>query len=146
MVVVDTNVLVYAADRAAPEHEACRDLLTSLRAHPTPWFLTWGIVYEFLRVTTHARVLRRPLSPAEAWEFVSALLASPSLDLLAATDRHASVLAELVAEVPRLAGNLLHDAHTAALMREHAVRAIYTRDTDFHRFPGIEVRDPLVRA
>lgn len=40
-------------------------------------------------------------------------------------------------------GPLAHDAHTAALMREHGVRAIYTRDTDFHRFPGIEVVDPL---
>jgi predicted nucleic acid-binding protein len=28
-------------------------------------------------------------------------------------------------------------------MREHGIRAIYTRDADFHRFPGIEVRDPL---
>jgi predicted nucleic acid-binding protein len=58
-------------------------------------------------------------------------------------ERHPAILAELMAEVPQLAGNLLHDAHTAALMREHGVRAIYTRDTDYHRFPGIEVRDPL---
>jgi predicted nucleic acid-binding protein len=28
-------------------------------------------------------------------------------------------------------------------MREHGVRRIYTRDTDFHRFPFIEVADPL---
>lgn len=146
MVVVDTNVLVYAADRAAPEHEPCLGLLRSLRSRATPWFLTWGIVYEFLRVTTHARVLRKPLAPAEAWRFVAVLLASPSLDLLVESERHASALAELVVEVPQLTGNLLHDAHIAALMREHAVRAIYSRDTDFHRFPGIEVRDPLLAA
>jgi uncharacterized protein len=53
------------------------------------------------------------------------------------------VLAALIEDVPELAGNLLHDAHTAALMLEHGVRTISTRDTDFHRFPGIEVRDPL---
>ncbi len=33
--------------------------------------------------------------------------------------------------------------HTAVLMREHGVRVIYTRDTDFHRFPFLEVRDPM---
>lgn len=140
---VDTNVLVYAADRSAPEHEACRRLLLDLRSGPSAWFLTWGIVYEFLRVATHPRVLRRPLAPADAWRFVEALLVAPSVDLLVETDRHREALAELLEAVPRLAGNLLHDAHTAALMREHAVRAIYTRDTDFHRFPGVEVRDPL---
>jgi predicted nucleic acid-binding protein len=52
----------------------------------------------------------------------------------------------VVADVPELTGNLVHDAHTAALMLEHGVRAIYTRDTDFHRFQGIEVRDPLPDA
>ncbi|GIW53056.1 MAG: hypothetical protein KatS3mg081_2411 [Gemmatimonadales bacterium] len=31
----------------------------------------------------------------------------------------------------------------AILMREHGVRRIYTRDADFHRFPFIEVLDPL---
>jgi predicted nucleic acid-binding protein len=46
-------------------------------------------------------------------------------------------------EVPLLAGNLVHDAHTAILMREHGLKVIYTRDTGFHRFPWIEVRDPL---
>ena len=56
------------------------------------------------------------------------------------------MLAALFTDVPMLAGNLLHDAHTVALMREHGVRSIVTRDADFHRFPGIDVRDPLLEA
>ena len=46
-------------------------------------------------------------------------------------------------EVPHLEGNLMHDAHTAALMRENGIRRIYTRDTDFHRFPFLEPVDPM---
>jgi hypothetical protein len=141
--VVDTNVLVYAADRDALAHARCRERLLTWRMQAEPWYLTWGIVYEFLRVTTHARVLRNPWAPAQAWSFVEALLAAPALSLLTESERHASVAAGLVADVPGLTGNLLHDAHTVALMREHGVRAIYTRDTDFHRFPGVEVLDPL---
>lgn len=140
---VDTNVLIYAADRSSAEHVRCRSLLAQWRERAEPWYLTWGIVYEFLRVSTHPRVFRRPWAAVEAWRFVGALLASPALDLLVEGERHESILAGLIAEVPQLVGNLLHDAHTAALMREHGVRTIYTRDTDFHRFPGIEVRDPL---
>lgn len=143
MFVVDTNVLVYAADRDAPGHERCRELLLGWRARPEPWYLTWSVVYEFLRVTTHPRVFRAPWSSAESWSFVEAVLAAPSLALLTESERHASVLASLVASVPELTGNLVHDAHTAALMLEHGVRTLYTRDTDFHRFPGLEVRDPL---
>lgn len=94
-------------------------------------------------MTTHPRVLRRPFSPSESWSFLESVLASPSLTLLTESDRHAPVLAELIETIPELTGNLVHDAHTAALMAEPGVRTIYTRDTDFHRFPGLEVRDPL---
>ena len=50
---------------------------------------------------------------------------------------------EVIDEVTLLAGNLYHDAHTATLMREHGIRSIVTRDTDFHRFKFLEVLDPL---
>jgi toxin-antitoxin system PIN domain toxin len=143
VLVVDTNVLVYAANRGAPEHERCRALVVGLCSQATPWYLTWSIAYDFLRVVTHPRVFRAPWSPADAWRFLEVLLAAPGLGMLVEGERHAEILASLVAGVPRLAGNLLHDAHTAALMREHGVRTIYTRDTDFHRFAELEVRDPL---
>ena len=50
--------------------------------------------------------------------------------------------AEVIKEVPHLSGNLMHDAQTAVLMREHGIKTIYTRDTDFHRFPFLEPVDP----
>lgn len=143
MFVVDTNVLVYAADADAPEHGPCRSALESWRLGRTPWYLTWGIVYEFLRMVTHPRVLRRPFDTADALSFLDAVLASPSVSILTETARHLEVLTEINDEVALLAGNLYHDAHTAALMREHGIRSIVTRDTDFHRFGFLEVVDPL---
>jgi toxin-antitoxin system PIN domain toxin len=142
--VVDTNVLVYAADVRAPEHARCRALLERWRQQSGAWYLTWGICYEFLRVVTHPRVLRQPWSSAAAGEFVAAVQQAPGLAMLAPTDRHARVLAEVVADVPLLSGNLWHDAETAVLMREHGIRRICTRDTDFARFPFVEMVDPLV--
>jgi predicted nucleic acid-binding protein len=88
-------------------------------------------------------VFRPAWTGAKAWRFVEDLLASPGLRVLTATDRHAAVAAEVFASLPHLSGNLMHDAHTAVLMREHGVRRIYTRDTDFHRFPFLEPVDPL---
>src|SRR5512139_1562400 len=137
MFVVDTSVLVYAADEDSPFHVPCREQLEQWRRQPGAWYVTWGILYEFLRVTTHPRVMRRPWSGQDAWRFVAALLASPGLDVLVPTDRHSAVAEQVFMEVPQLVGNLVHDAHTAVLMREHGVRRIVTRDTDFHRFPFI---------
>ena len=146
MVVIDTNVLVYAADEEAPEHEKCRHLLERLRRQDGAWYLTWGICYEFLRVVTHPRVFRRPMNAHDANRFLAALQQSPALGMLVPTDRHAAVLSEVIDVVPHLAGNLLHDAATAVLMKEHGIHTIISRDTDFHRFPFLERLDPLAAA
>lgn len=60
MLVVDTNVLVYAADADSPYRVPCRDWLERQRARADAWYTTWGILYEFVRVTTHPRVMPRP--------------------------------------------------------------------------------------
>jgi toxin-antitoxin system PIN domain toxin len=143
LLVVDTNVLVYAADADSPFHATARSWLERQRHKSEAWYTTWPVVYEFLRVTTHPRVMRRPWSVQQAWKFVSSLLDSPGLGVLVPTSRHPEVAAQVFAELPHLAGNLLHDSHTAILMREHGIRRICSRDTDFHRFPFLEVIDPL---
>ncbi|HUH11508.1 MAG TPA: TA system VapC family ribonuclease toxin [Longimicrobiales bacterium] len=143
MFVVDTNVLIYAANEDAPEHARCRELVEGWRAAGGPWYTTWGILYEFVRVVTHPRVLERPWSGDAAYGFVEALLATPSHRVLVETERHAAVARTVLDEIPAVRGNLVHDFHTAVLMREHGVRTVYTRDADFHRFPSLEVVDPL---
>lgn len=143
MFVVDTNVLVYAADEDSPYHARCRELLDGWRRQASAWYVTWGIFYEFLRVTTHPRVFSTPWSAAQAWSFIEAVLAAPGLGVLVPTERHVAVAAEVMRDVPHLSGNLMHDAQTAVLMREHGIKTIHTRDTDFHRFPFLEPLDPV---
>lgn len=142
MLVVDTNILVYAADADSEWHGKCSEWIERRRRRPDAWYVTWSILYEFMRVTTHPRILRQPWNARQAMAFLSALLASPGLGVLVATERHADVAAQVVDELPWLAGNLVHDAHTAILMREHGVSRICTRDADFHRFPFVEVLEP----
>lgn len=40
-------------------------------------------------------------------------------------------------------GNLIHDAHIAALCIEHGVSELLTADPDFARFPGLALRNPF---
>jgi hypothetical protein len=143
MFVVDTNILLLAANRDVTGHSECAELLESWRHRTSPWYLTWGIAYEFLRVATHPKVLGTPFRMQQALSFVSSLLASPALGILTETPGHMEAVSTVLKAVPAASGNIVFDAHTAALMREHGVRTIYTRDRGFLRFPNLEVIDPL---
>lgn len=139
-IAVDANVLVYAHRRESPRHAAAVERLKELAGAPRPVAIPWTVVYQFLRVVTHARVFDPPSSLDMAWRFCEDVFSFPGAMLLAETERHAEVLGGLLAEVsPR--GNLVHDAHIAAVMLEHGVRDILTTDADFRRFPGIRVVD-----
>ena len=146
MLVFDTNVLVDAVDEASPFHRPCRTRLSLARRDASPAYLTWSVCYEFLRVTTHPRAPAMPWRTADAWAFLATLLNSPGFELLTATPRHGAVLARTVAELPDLRGNVVHDLHTAVLMREHGISRICTRDRDFERFPFLTVIDPVREA
>ena len=140
---VDTNILLYAVNTAAPENAAARRFFHDAAARGTPWCVTWSVIYEFLRVSTHHRVFAKPLDAERAWGFVEALLRSGMVGILQPTDRHASVLHQTLAEHPSMAGNLFHDFHTAVLLREHGVSEIITADTDFLQFRFLKVTNPI---
>lgn len=142
MFVVDSNVLIDAANGNSLLQDRCRNKIESWRRQSSAWYLTLGICYEFMRVATHPRVFSRPLKAPEAWGFIAGLLAGPGCSLLVPTDRHVRVAEEVFAEIPGISGNVIHDAATAVLMREHGIKTIYTRDADFHRFRFLEVVDP----
>ena len=146
MFVVDTNILLYAVNPDSPDHDAARTLVDRWRREDRSWFLTWGIIYEFLRVSTHQKVFASPLDLPRAQAWIEALLVSPSASVLMPTDRHLAVLQEISERHPRLRGNIVHDLHTAALMREHGIVEIRTADTDFHQFPFLTTVNPLTGA
>ena len=143
--VLDTNILVYAADQNSEFFAPSRRFLNRRLSTFAPTFLTWGICYEFLRLTTHRGPFPGRLSAADAFSFLSTLMSHPGFSILNATDRHADVLTQTLIELPELSGNVMHDVHTAVLMRENGIREICTLDADFFRFPFLTVVDPLRR-
>ena len=141
--VIDTNVLIYAADVRSEFHSLCRQFLDERRADSSPTYLTMGICYEFMRVVTHPKVSRSPWTASNAVSFIDELLDNGGFYILTGTDRHFDVLSQTLDELPELRGSIMHDVHTAVLMREHGITRICTRDSDFYRFPFLEVIDPL---
>jgi len=138
---IDTNVLVYSEIVSSTHHRAARRLLTQLAEGPIAWAIPWPCVYEFLRVVTHSRVFAPPVPLEVALHDLGQILASPTLVLLSETERHAEVMMAVVNE-SEATGNLLHDAHIAALCLEHGVSELLTGDRDFSRFP-LRVANPF---
>jgi toxin-antitoxin system PIN domain toxin len=141
--VVDTNVLVHAAVHESEYHAHCRELVSGWRRGDMPWFITWSVAYEFVRVVSHPKVFRSPVSGPDAWSYIRTLLETPGVGVLVHTERHAEIARDVWNEHPELRGSDVHDLHIAILMREHGVRRLFTRDKGFGRFAFVESIDPL---
>ena len=139
---VDTNVLVFAEIESASEHDIARALLRELAEGPSPWAIPWPCIYEFLRVVTHPRVFDPPVPTTHALAEVRQLIESPTLLLLGEGPRHLETM-EQVLEISGATGNLVHDAHIAALCVESGVSELFTGDRDFARFPQLKVTNPF---
>jgi predicted nucleic acid-binding protein len=83
---IDVNVLVYASNRADPQHDSSRN---------------GNGFFETYREVTASMSVR---------------------------------------------GNLVPDAHIAAILKQHNISVFYTSDRDFRRFAFLDVRDPFTRA
>lgn len=142
---IDTNILLYGANADAEEHDAARAFLSDIGATADPWYLSDGVVYEFLRVATHAKVFPRPLHWREALAFVAPVLGADNVRILRPEAGHWTLLTEVLGELTHPSGNLFFDVRTVVLMREHGIRRIYTTDTDFLQFSGLDVVNPLRR-
>ena len=99
----------------------------------------------FLRVVTHPRVFDPPTDLDAALDDLESLLASPSLVLLGEGAGHIGHLRRSLRD-GKATGNLVHDAHIAALVIEHGARELWTTDRDLARFPGLMVRDPFAEG
>ncbi len=141
--VIDTNILLYAANMDSEEHAAAVKFLSAAATSPEQWFLTEGIVYEFLRVSTHPKVFPKPLGWKDATRFLKPFLESSSFLILTAGERHWLLLDEILSPLIYPSGNLFFDIRTVVLMREQGIREIYTTDTDFLQFAGIKAINPL---
>ena len=143
MIVVDTNVLVYAHRRESPEHATAAALLRTLAEGDAPWAIPWPCCYEFLSVVTNPRIWKdTATSPEEAWRQLAAWFGSPSVQLIGETEDFSQILGSFV-QRPRVRGGVVHDARIAAICVAHGAEALLTRDRDFVLFPELRTRDPF---
>lgn len=140
MKVVDANVLLYAVNRSAAHHASARGWLDAALGSTETVGFSWVVLLAFLRLSTKVGLFPSPLLVDEANERVADWLSQPSAVVLEPTPRHHALLAGLLAA--GTGGNLVNDAHLAALALEHG-GTVVSYDTDFARFEGVAVQRPV---
>jgi toxin-antitoxin system PIN domain toxin len=139
---LDANLLIYAIDRGQPAHGRAATWLGDQLSGAQRVGVPWESLTAFLRIVTNPRITSRPLRPSDAWRVIEDWLDSPVVWTPLPTERHATVLGELVRKY-RLGGNLVPDGQIAALAIQHGLE-ICSADTDFARFSEVRWRNPLV--
>jgi toxin-antitoxin system PIN domain toxin len=118
-----------------------RDLLGRLAAGPDLLYLLWPTIMGFLRISTHPAIFNDPHTPEQAAGAITGLLQRPNVRAPAEQDGFWDIYRATADDQTR--GNHVPDAHIAALMRQHGVSIIYTRDRDLRRYEMIDVRNPF---
>jgi hypothetical protein len=141
VILVDANLLVYAANRAAPEHGPARSWLDDRLNGTVPVGLPWPSLLAFLRLATNPVVVRAPVTPGEAWRQVGEWLTCEPVWTPLPGRGHREIIGGFLA-APWMTNRLVPDAHLAALAMEHGL-SLCSTDGDFARFPGLKWENPL---
>ena len=140
---LDANLLLYAVDARARQHDAARDWLEAALNGSRRVGLPWQSLLGFVRIVTHPRALPTPLSATEAWGYVDDWLDAPAAWVPQPGRGYRAILGRLITDLD-LRGNLISDAGLAALALEHGV-GVASVDSDFARFTELTWVNPLAR-
>ena len=142
MIIPDTNLLVYAYNNEVSQHTAARQWWEKLVAGNEIVGIPWVVSTGFVRVMTLRNVLSSPISTAEAVGHVQEWFQHEHIMPVNPEDDHLLHLHQVL-QVAGRGGNLVPDAHIAAIAMEHEAEVHTYNTRDFARFPGLRWRNPL---
>jgi toxin-antitoxin system PIN domain toxin len=141
MRLVDANILVYAHVAAFERHAAASSWLDDKLGGLEPLGIPWASLLSFIRLVSNPRIFEKPEPIKLAWKQAAEWLDCRASWIPLPTDRHRSILDGFFA-IASEGGNIVPDAHLAALAIEHGL-ILCSTDTDFSRFPGLRWENPL---
>jgi len=141
VILIDANILIYASDGDSPHHARAHGWLEDRLNGSARVGLPWTCLLAFMRIVTNPRVVSRPATMNAARTQVRTWLECDAVWIPSPGERHADILDRLLAS-GGVHGNLVRDAHLAALAIEHGLE-ICSADADFMRFPNVRWTNPL---
>lgn len=141
MILPDLNLLLYAYNAAAPQHERARTWWDGVVNGEELLGLPHEVSLGFVRIATNRRLGDAAVPLARARAVVEGWLALPQTRVLTPSAHHFGRVLDLMRHADAT-GAVLSDAILASYAIEHRAR-LCTNDPDFARFPGLEWENPL---
>jgi toxin-antitoxin system PIN domain toxin len=153
VIIPDINLLAYAYNTDAPDHEEAREWWSDCLSERQMVGIPWVVILGFVRIMTSRVVMTDPMimtsrvvmtdpmDPLEALDRTRSWLYRPQAHLLVPGPRHLEILTEIMGAA-RASGRLTTDAHLAAMAIETQAE-LHSNDADFSRFPGLRWTNPL---
>ncbi len=146
MVILDTNILLYAVMPAFRQHKPVKDWLdTALSTGNEIIGITWQVATAFIRVGTNRRVFDNPLGLADVKSVLDDLFEHRMVSKVLPTENHWTIYSKLLSEM-NLSGDIVMDARIAAVAIEHKA-TVASCDKDLRRFSDhIKIIDPMKKS
>lgn len=142
MTLPDANLLIYAVNTAAPKHAEAKRWVEELFAGESGSVgLSWFTLVAFVRIVTNHKALANPFTLDEALAIIRGWMVLPAVEIIGPGLDHAEHF-EALCRAANASGNLITDAHLAALAIEHDCD-LASCDTDFEKFPVLRWVNPL---
>jgi toxin-antitoxin system PIN domain toxin len=144
MKVLDANVLLHADNKSSEQHDIARHWLLAALVGTESLVIPWISSLAYLRISTQPRALPRPLTVAQAMDFLRPMLSNPRV-ITGEPDQHHLERVEALLAATGRGGNLVNDAHLAALALQYEATVV-SFDNDFSRFPRVRWERPTLIA
>jgi toxin-antitoxin system PIN domain toxin len=142
MMLLDTNVLIYAHRPDARRHAEYRDWVRALVNGPQPYAVTDVALTGMIRIVTNPRIYRVDPTPTElAIGFANVIRTQPHARVVGPGGRFWEIFTELCRDA-KACGDLISDVYLAAVAIENGCEVV-SEDSDFDKFPGLRWSRPL---
>ena len=137
LVLVDSNLLIYAINSSSPKHQIAQKFI---RDHSGEFTLAHHNILETLRVLTHPK-FPSPMKVKDAIVAVSKIVEAAQVIFPSLETYH--VVISMI-EQYKLTANRIYDAYLVATMITNELNIIVTdNENDFRIFPQIKIINPF---
>src|SRR5712691_6886677 len=143
LALLDTNILVYAADETSEFHLPAKQLRDQGVQGDISVAVSPQILFEFFAVITNPRRVTQPRSPQEARDEMEKYFRAATIRKIYPGDDIVERMLTLLQQHPQITRQDIFDCVLVATMQANGVRRIYTYNRQhFTPFPDIEVLTP----
>ncbi len=141
-VLLDTNILVYATNKASPYFKQAKKIRDSAANGKITAFITHQVLLEFYAIITDKRRIPRPLSIQDAAQEMSVYSSLHTIGILLPSPSTYSKALDLCTRY-NLSAQEIYDAYLIATALDSQITYIISGDTGMKRFREITVINPF---